>query len=367
MPKQKMENRKVHASCLKVVFGTKTKMPSDSEIFAFFRKRNWTCEMLNAMFREPRELSVFVMFRTEDMMRTELLKCPASDTFQYDNGQTATVTFAPARGDFKYVRIFGLPVEVDDKHVATTMAKYGKIQHMVRERYGVDTGFPILNGVRGVHIEMASEIPAQIYVQHFQARVFYEGMSNKCFVCGATDHVKANCPKRASVNERLQQSGGKLSYAGSVILGPQPRLTELGDLNRTGSVAEKDIIAESSEEAGAVGGVAETDSAINAPEQRIELGDKDNESLPPGQPVVAEQVGAEAEPHSSCKSAEWMEVKTKSKEAKITKRSHSGEGGSSSTSDSEGGKMSQFAVPAAKDLVNMQGRRSRSKQAKLKK
>lgn len=360
-----MENRKVHASSLKVVFGAKTKMPSDSEIFAFFRKRNWSCEMLNAMFREPKELSVYVMFRTEDLMRTELMKCPVSDTFQYDNGQTATVTFAPARGDFKYVRIFGLPIEVDDKHVAATMAKYGKIQHMVRERYGVDTGFPILNGVRGVHIEMAVEIPAQIYVQHFQAKVYYEGMSSKCFVCGGTDHIKANCPKRVSVNDRLKQHEGKLSYANSVILGPQPRLTSSGDL--TASVGERATITDPSEEVGAVGGAVESDAITNVPCEAAAFSEE-NTSLQLSDLVAKDKVnGDPAESHSASKSIERKEVKAKEKEGKLTKRSHSSEEGSSSTSDSEGGKVNQISVPAVKDLVNMQGRRSRSKQAKYKK
>lgn len=213
-----MESRNVHTNCVKVQFGPRTKMPTDKEVFAFFRKREWLPESLCAMFREPREYSVYVKFQSEELMKAALLKCPPSDTFAYDNGETVQVSFATARGDFRYVRLFGLPVEVDDKHVATVLSKYGKIHHMVRERFGPDTGYPILNGVRGAHMEISTAIPPQLHVQHFQVRVFYEGMQNKCFACGSPEHVKANCPKRTSVSNRLTQNGsGSTSYAGALM------------------------------------------------------------------------------------------------------------------------------------------------------
>lgn len=45
-------------------------------------------------------------------------------------------------------------------------------------------------------MEVAKEIPPQIRIRHFQARIFYEGMINKCFFCKSTEHLKANCPRR---------------------------------------------------------------------------------------------------------------------------------------------------------------------------
>lgn len=198
-----MELRNVHINSIRIQFGSESRMPSDKDIFGFFRKRKWEPDMLYAMFREPREYCVYVKFQSEEIMRRELLKLSTSEDFAYDDGSTAPVTFSTAKGDFRYVRLFGLPIEVDDKHVASALSKYGKIHQLVRERYGAESGYPILNGVRGAHMEMSTAVPSQLRVLHFQVRVFYEGMQTKCFACGSPEHVKQNCPKRQTVNDRL--------------------------------------------------------------------------------------------------------------------------------------------------------------------
>ncbi|XP_055604023.1 uncharacterized protein LOC129752261 [Uranotaenia lowii] len=123
--------------------------------------------------------------------------------FQYSENSATTVTFSKASSVLKYVGIFSLPPEIDDKELSDVFSKYGIIQRMVRERYGGETGFPIWTGVRGIHMEVSNEIPATLHVRNFQARVFYEGLINKCFVCGSKDHIKALCPKRVTVNNRL--------------------------------------------------------------------------------------------------------------------------------------------------------------------
>lgn len=358
-----METKKVHASCLKIIFGPKSKMPTDREIFGFFRTRNWTCEILTAMFREPKEYAVYVMFRTEEIMKTELLKCPPSATFVYEGHQETKVTFAAARGNFKYVRIFGLPIEVEDKHVASVMSKYGKIQHMVRERYGTDTGYPILNGVRGVHIDMETEIPSQIYVQHFPAKVFYEGMTSKCFVCGGTDHVKANCPKRVSVNARLNQTSGQGTYAGVVVDG-----------------AKKDVFPTLLDIAKEPSGVSE----LKAAQQSVEVaGDATSESAGPSKPLTeaallelpledakedeAEEISPTAEMEQDSDSMDFEEVKSKKRSRKQHKDSSttSQQRSNSTTSDSDTTSATKVKINApGNDLMGMQVTRSRSKQNK---
>lgn len=217
-----MDAKSVHLNCLKVQFGPATKMPSDKEIFAFFRKRNWAPDTLNAMFRAPREHCVYVKFRSEESMKAALLECPATAVFQYENGESVEVTFATARGDYKYVRIFGLPIEIENKELVSVLSKFGKVHSFTRERYGPDTGYPIFNGVRGIQMELSKEIPAQLYVQHFQVRVAYDGMTNRCFVCKAPDHVKADCPKRSSVSDRLQEGSTQSTYADALNGTPQP-------------------------------------------------------------------------------------------------------------------------------------------------
>lgn len=260
-----MDPSSVHTNCVKVQFVATSKMPTDREIFNFFRKRGWTSDSLVAMFRAPREHCVYVKFKTEDQMKAALLKCPSSESFLYDNGESVQVSFSTGRGNFRYVRLFGLPVEVDNKHVVAVLEKYGKIHQTVRERYGPDTGFPILNGVRGVHMEISKEIPCQLHVQHFQLRVFYEGITNKCYVCGSAEHIKADCPKRSSAGGRTPGTKPK-TYA-------EVALTRTADQQQIQSLHEVEETGEGTSAAGGApehGKVSEEEDRVNL-EQRVPL------------------------------------------------------------------------------------------------
>lgn len=194
---------------IKLRFGSHTRNPSNEEVFTFFKEQGWSCDDLSAMYRE--DFSLFVRFQTEARVKDALIKLGKHVDFKYANGDKVQVSVSLANGTFRYVRIFGLPPEVKDEQIATVLAKYGTIHQMVRERYSVETGFPIWNGIRGVHMEMVSEIPAQLHIQSIRARVFYEGLQHKCFVCGALDHLKAACPKRQSVNARMKLSTEEVS------------------------------------------------------------------------------------------------------------------------------------------------------------
>lgn len=192
---------------IKLRFGSHTRNPTNEEVFTFFKEQGWTCDDLSAMYRE--DYSLFVRFQSDALAKTALGKLGTSVEFQYANGTRVQVAVTTANGTFRYVRIFGLPPEVKDEQIVTVLAKYGTIYQLVRERYPAETGFPIWNGIRGAHMEIVSEIPAQLHIQHIKARVFYDGMQSKCFACGALDHLKANCPNRRSVNARLQSTSGQ--------------------------------------------------------------------------------------------------------------------------------------------------------------
>lgn len=56
-------------------------------------------------------------------------------------------------------------------------------------------------------MEVTKEIPPQVRVRHFQARIYYEGMINKCFICKSADHIKANCPRRNATQNSSSVQG----------------------------------------------------------------------------------------------------------------------------------------------------------------
>lgn len=196
-----MEAKVVRQNTLKLKFGAQSRNPTNDEVFAFFQKQGWDCDMLSAMYRE--DFCLFIKFQREDQLKHALKVLGHEVMFEYANGTKIQVTVSAANGMFKYVRVFGLPPEVDDKALAFVFAKYGSIQQLVRERYPAESGFPIWSGVRGINMDVLQDIPSHVHVQGVKARVFYDGIQHKCFLCGSAEHLKAECPKRKSVNERL--------------------------------------------------------------------------------------------------------------------------------------------------------------------
>uniref|UniRef100_A0A8D8LFE3 (northern house mosquito) hypothetical protein n=1 Tax=Culex pipiens TaxID=7175 RepID=A0A8D8LFE3_CULPI len=209
-----MEPRKEFT--LRIHFGVGSRKPKDAEIFQFFRKQGWTSNDLSAMYREDH--SLYVRFKSAKGMGEAFSRLGPKTTFSYSDGTAADVTVADAGGVSKYVRIFGLPPEVEDDRIKEVLEKYGNVQQLNRERYGAETGFSIWSGVRGVFMEVIDAIPAQVRIQGLNARIYYEGLSDKCFVCGSKDHLKANCKYRGKVLENPTNSSKETSSFTSVLV-----------------------------------------------------------------------------------------------------------------------------------------------------
>lgn len=222
-----METKVVRENTVKLKFGVQNRVPTNAEMFAFFRKQNWNEDMLSAMYKE--DYSLLVKFRSKQLMLDVLARFGDHVEFEYEDGSKVMLVVSAACGVFKYVRVFGLPPEVEDKPIAEVLGKFGNIHQMVRERFPAETGFPIWNGVRGIHMEVTAELPAQVYVHHIRARVYYDGFQNKCFSCGSTEHLKVDCPKKLSVQNRLE------SYAHPPLnRGGAGKAIEKGSKNGTG-------------------------------------------------------------------------------------------------------------------------------------
>lgn len=313
---------------IKLRFGSHTRNPTNEEVFKFFTDQGWSCDDLSAMYRE--DYSLFVRFQSDAFMKRVLGKLGTSVAFQYADGRHVQVSVTTANGMFRYVRIFGLPPEVKDEQIATVLSKYGTIHQLVRERYPAETGFPIWNGIRGAHMELVSEIPAQLHIQHIRTRIFYEGMQNKCFVCGALDHLKANCPKRQSVNTRLQQqNSGPVTVSGK----GKPSSRDSGSF---ANVVLNGLMAQPPSGSGMV-------ALGQQKEQERTAASNDNDAATAV--VVQEDEG----------DAEMKKIDTSKKRGRDSKRKDSG------SSESDEVSRKQMIVPSAESsLLLAQARRSRS-------
>lgn len=140
-------------------------------------------------------------------------------TFRYADGATTETMVMDAGGTIEYVRIFGLTPEIGDDEIQKEMDKYGNVKYLCRERYAVESGFPIFNGVRGIYMEVGKDLPGQIKIKGKQARVYYDGLKDKCFVCGTEGHLKVDCPNRSGVGAASLSKQSSNSFAQVVANG----------------------------------------------------------------------------------------------------------------------------------------------------
>jgi hypothetical protein len=116
--------------------------------------------------------------------------------FKYVSGVAARVTMTEAAENIRYVRIFGLPFEVEDEHIHDFFRSFGTVKRLVKEKYPAHYNFHVLSGVRGVYIDLKKEIPAFLYMRGVRVKIHYYGMKEKCHICGSLDHMRSECPSK---------------------------------------------------------------------------------------------------------------------------------------------------------------------------
>jgi hypothetical protein len=116
--------------------------------------------------------------------------------FRYDNGTVVRVTMSQTHENIRYVRVFGLPFEADDSIIAEFFGQFGEIRRQVKEKYAARYNFDALTGVRGLYIDLKKEIPSFLYIRNCRVKVHYHGMKEKCHICGSTEHMRNDCPRK---------------------------------------------------------------------------------------------------------------------------------------------------------------------------
>lgn len=191
----KMETRK---NTMKLVFAQSAKLPIHLDVLRFLmRVLKIPATDVHSVYKDENDQRFYVKFIDETSFNRFSSTMEEQYSFEYADGGKTRIHLEMASRQFKYVRIFNLPPETEDKDIAAVLGQFGRIRQHVRERYPAEYGYQVFSGVRGVHIEIEKELPANLYIGHFRARLYYEGLKNKCFFCKAEGHNKANCPKLA--------------------------------------------------------------------------------------------------------------------------------------------------------------------------
>lgn len=205
-----METRK---NTLKILFTTGAKVPSYLEVLKFMSTGvKIPATDVHSVYKDENDQKFYIKFMDESSYNRFCNSVEDQYWFRFDDGSRSPVQLELASRQFKYIRLFNLPPETEDKEIAMALSKFGKIRQHVREKYPQDLGYHVFSGIRGVYMEVEKEIPANMYVAHFRARVYYEGLKNRCFFCKAEGHMKVECPKLASLRVNAE-TGGQRSYS----------------------------------------------------------------------------------------------------------------------------------------------------------
>jgi N-dimethylarginine dimethylaminohydrolase len=86
------------------------------------------------------------------------------------------VEVSPTGLGYRSVRVAGLPPEVKDTVLSSTMMKYGDVQTITDGQWARYYRYYVSNGVRLVQINLKKHIPSQIYIAG--TKTYYVRRSN---------------------------------------------------------------------------------------------------------------------------------------------------------------------------------------------
>lgn len=162
----------------------------DTELYCFFVK------LLNPVFLEK-----------------ILQKHGGKADYRHRDGSVSTVLISNADIEYKNVRVFNLPPEVDNCYLRDVLSKYGQVKQIRNERWSSQHLLQCYNGVRSVEMHIKVNIPSHIVVCGYKGQVIYTGQTATCYICNESGHLRQDCPRKVFVLKTSLQQRKKLTLA----------------------------------------------------------------------------------------------------------------------------------------------------------
>jgi hypothetical protein len=196
----------VAKSTIKVSFPDGHDKPGNRELLKFAFELGLEGSDIYSIYQEYTEKNRAVYIKLkEDALVQDIVGRTFEANFKFESGALVRVHISEANGNLKYVRIFNLIPEVDDEHIENVLKEYGTVKKLVREKFPASLEVDIYTGVRGAYMEINKPLPPYMSIGNLRAKFYYQGMTEGCFYCNGTDHVKLNCPKKITPFSRVQQ------------------------------------------------------------------------------------------------------------------------------------------------------------------
>lgn len=189
-------------------------LPSSLEI------HNWivdvigiTNDQVHTAYYDTDLCCFFVKLLNPVLLDKILMKFGGEAEFRYRDSSVSTVLIYNAEVEYKNVRVFNLPPEVENCYLKEVLTSYGDVKSIRNELWSKQHRLQCFSGVRSVEMHIRKNIPSNLMICGYKARISYEGQVGTCFLCNESGHERSECPNRAVVLKNSYQQRKKLTLA----------------------------------------------------------------------------------------------------------------------------------------------------------
>ncbi|KAI9550944.1 hypothetical protein GHT06_004472 [Daphnia sinensis] len=184
---------------------------------------------------EKRNQVARITFTTEAYTRSFLSKHSGIVRTELE-GKEVNVVIRDSNIEERFVRIAGIPQNLDLGVVQTRLKEYGTVIDTRWERYRAteddEVLYPVLATWMIVRMTLTKNIPSYVNIGSYRAIVKYEGQRPTCRLCDDENHFSNNCPtvRRNREASNAEKSRGAQNSHVEQAANAEPTVTILGNV-----------------------------------------------------------------------------------------------------------------------------------------